>query len=135
MTKINNNEILFTKLRIWLRVVSCNVILLHINNTKNNISWKWTFLSKTWYKKNVDNFINCYTVLVFLTFLNFTNPYIMSNVNTLQSSEQDNTLIYLDEHRIYLYLPYYTKIVSVAKKTSDFRNKMCYIFGEYKVQD
>ena len=60
----------------------------------------------------------------------------MSNVNTLQSSEQDNTLIYLDEYRIYLYIPCYTIIVSVAKKKpSDFRNKMYYIFGEYKVQD
>ena len=68
-------------------------------------------------------------------FLNFTNPYILSNVNTLQSSEQDNTLIYLDEHRIYRYIPYYTIIVYVGKKTSDFRNKMYYIFGEYKVQD
>ena len=71
-------------------------------------------------------------------FLNFTNPYILSNVNTLQSSEQDNTLIYLDEHRIYRYIPYYTIIVSVGKKPSDFRNKMYkmyYIFGEYKVQD
>ena len=47
--------------------------------------------------------------------------------------EQDNTLIYLDEHRIYRYIPYYTIIVSVAKKPSDFRNKMYYIFGEYKV--
>ena len=28
-----------------------------------------------------------------------------------------------------------TIIVSVAKKTSNFRNKMYYIFGEYKVQD
>ena len=69
-------------------------------------------------------------------FLNLTNPYIMSNVNTLQSSEQDNTLIYLDGHRIYRYIPYYTIIVSVAKKKpSDFRNKMYNIFGEYKVQD
>ena len=59
----------------------------------------------------------------------------MSNVSTLQSSEQDNTLIYLDEHRIYRYIPYRTIIVSVAKETSDFRNKMYYIFGEYKVQD
>ena len=68
-------------------------------------------------------------------FLNFTNPYVMSNVNTLHYGcshlEQDNTLIYLDEHRIYRYIPYYTIIVSVAKKTSDFRNKMYYIFGEY----
>ena len=60
----------------------------------------------------------------------------MSNVYTLQSSEQDNTLIYLEEHPFYRYIPYYTIIVSVAKKnTSDFRNKMYYIFGEYKVQD
>ena len=60
----------------------------------------------------------------------------MSNVYTLQSSEQDNTLIYLDEHPFYRYIPYYTIIVSVAKKnTSDFLNKMYYIFGEYKVQD
>ena len=49
--------------------------------------------------------------------------------------DQDNTLIYLDEHRIYLYIPYYTIILSVAKKPSDFRNKMYYIFREYKVQD
>ena len=70
-------------------------------------------------------------------FLNFTNPYILSNVNTLQSSEQDNTLIYLDEDRIYLYIhvPYYTIIVSVGKKPSNSRNKMYYIFGECKVQD
>ena len=70
-------------------------------------------------------------------FLNFTNPYILSNVNTLQSSEQDNTLIYLDEYRIYLYIPYYTIIVSVGKNIcwKNFRNKMYYIFGEYKVQD
>ena len=59
----------------------------------------------------------------------------MSNVSTLQSSKQDNTLIYLDEHRIYLYIPYHTIIVSVAKETSDFQNKMYDIFGEYKVQD
>ena len=51
----------------------------------------------------------------------------MSNVNTLQSSEQDNALDIGFTSDL---------IVSVAKKKPcEFRNKMYYIFGEYKVQD
>ena len=60
----------------------------------------------------------------------------MSNVNTLQSSEQDNTLLYLDEHRIYLYnTMLHNNGICCKKKPSDIRNKMYYIFWEYKVQD
>ena len=59
----------------------------------------------------------------------------MSNVNTFQSSRARQYMIYLDVHRIYRYIPYYTIIVSVAKKRLISGNKVYYIFGEYKVQD
>ena len=48
-----------------------------------------------------------------------------------------NALIYLDEHRIYRYIPYYTIIVSVAKKTRLISEIKCITFLEntrFKIQ-
>ena len=51
--------------------------------------------------------------------------------------EQDNTMIYLDKNRIYRYIPYYTIIVSVAKKKSLISEIKCITYLEntrFKIQ-
>ena len=52
------------KITYFVFVVSRNVILLHIKNTKNNIFRKWTFLPKSRYKRKLHSAINYNTVPV-----------------------------------------------------------------------